>query len=45
VNEKDYQVPFAFNGTIDKLTIELGPPQLAEQDQKQAAAAIAASHE
>ena len=30
VNDKDYQVPFRFNGTIDKLTFNLGPPQLAE---------------
>jgi arylsulfatase A-like enzyme len=41
VNEKDYQVPFAFNGTIDKLTVNLGPPQLTAADQKKAAAAIA----
>jgi hypothetical protein len=41
VNEKDYQVPFAFNGKIDKLTVNLGPPQLTAADQKKAAAAIA----
>ncbi len=41
VNEKDYQVPFAFNGTIDKLTVNLGPPQLTAADQKKAASAIA----
>ena len=29
VNDKDYQVPFAFNGKIDKLTVNLGPMQLA----------------
>ena len=28
VNDKDYQVPFAFNGKIDKLTVKLGPPQI-----------------
>ena len=28
VNDKDYQVPFPFNGTIDKLTVKLGPSQL-----------------
>ena len=27
VNDKDYQVPFAFNGKIDKLTFNLGPTQ------------------
>jgi arylsulfatase A-like enzyme len=41
VNDKDYQVPFAFNGTIDKLTFNLGPMQLAEEDKEKAAKAIA----
>ena len=41
VNEKDYQVPFAFNGKIDKLTVNLEPPKLTLADQKKAAAAIA----
>jgi len=27
VNDKDYQVPFAFNGKINNLTIKLGPMQ------------------
>ena len=25
VNERDYQVPFAFTGTIDKVTVALEP--------------------
>jgi len=41
VNEKDYQVPFAFNGTINKLTFNLGPSQLAQEDKEKAAQAIA----
>jgi arylsulfatase len=43
VNDKDYQVPFAFDGKIDKLTVNLGPMQLTqdEQLQLQRAAAIA----
>src|SRR5664280_2338844 len=41
VNDKDYQVPFPFNGTINKLTFHLGPPQLAEADKERAAKAIA----
>lgn len=41
VNDKDYQVPFAFNGNIDKLSVKLGPPQLMAADHKKAAAAIA----
>jgi arylsulfatase len=28
VEDEDYQPPFAFSGTIDKLTIKLGPTQL-----------------
>jgi arylsulfatase len=34
VDDKDYQVPFRFNGKIAKLTIKLGPEQLAEKDRK-----------
>jgi arylsulfatase A-like enzyme len=44
VNDKDYQVPFAFDGTIHKLTVDLGPMQLTEVEQaKVRAAAIRAS--
>jgi arylsulfatase len=32
VDDKDYQVPFAFTGTLTKLTIKVGPEQLAEVD-------------
>jgi hypothetical protein len=39
VNEKDYQVPFAFSGKIDKLTVKLGPPQILTPEQQKAAAA------
>ncbi|MGR9475968.1 arylsulfatase [Rhizobium leguminosarum] len=28
INGKDYQLPFPFTGTIDKLTVKLGPSQL-----------------
>jgi arylsulfatase len=41
VNDKDYQVPFPFNGTINKVTFNLGPMQLAEEDKEKAAKAIA----
>ena len=34
VNDLDYQVPFPFNGTIEKLTFNLGPTQLTMEDQK-----------
>jgi hypothetical protein len=30
VDDSDYQVPFRFTGTIDKLTVKLGPEQLAK---------------
>jgi arylsulfatase A-like enzyme len=35
VNEKDYQVPFPFNGTIHKLTFNLGPDQLTDRERQQ----------
>jgi len=43
VNDNDYQVPFAFTGTIDKLTFKLGPSQLTAEDNKKAAEAIASA--
>jgi arylsulfatase A-like enzyme len=41
INDKDYQVPFAFTGTIDKLTFNLGPSQLTQEENQKAARAIA----
>ena len=41
VDDKDYQVPFRFTGKLDKLTIKLGPPQLAAADQKVIEEAVA----
>jgi arylsulfatase len=41
VNDQDYQVPFRFNGTINKLTFTLGPIQLAEEDQRKTQEAVA----
>jgi arylsulfatase A-like enzyme len=34
VDDSDYQVPFAFTGTLDKLTFNLGPEQLTDADRK-----------
>jgi hypothetical protein len=34
VDDKDYQVPFRFTGKLAKLTIRVGPEQLAEADRK-----------
>ncbi len=36
-----YEVPFRFNGTIDKLTYNLGPSQMTEQEQQKAAEFLA----
>jgi arylsulfatase A-like enzyme len=33
VNDKDYQVPFAFDGKINNLTVKLGPIQLTAADE------------
>jgi hypothetical protein len=40
VDEKDYQVPFRFNGKIDKLTFDLGPMQLSDEDENKMRDAI-----
>jgi hypothetical protein len=34
VDDHDYQVPFKFTGTIDKLTIKIDRPKLTAEDQK-----------
>jgi len=36
VDDKDYQVPFRFNGKIAKVSIKVGPEQLAEAERKAA---------
>jgi hypothetical protein len=41
VNDKDYQVPFAFDGKIHKFTVDLGPMQLSEVEQARVRAAAA----
>jgi arylsulfatase len=32
VDDQDYQVPFAFNGKLDKLTLVINRPQLTPED-------------
>jgi hypothetical protein len=39
--DESYKLPFKFTGTIDKLTIKLGPSQMTAEDQKAKAEAIA----
>jgi len=34
MHNQDYQIPFAFTGKIDKLTIALDPPKLTPADIK-----------
>ncbi len=43
VDDQDYQVPFAFTGKIDKLTIALDPPKLTADDLKKLEAASRAA--
>ena len=34
VDDQDYQVPFRFQGKLDKVTVKIGPPQLMAADKK-----------
>jgi arylsulfatase len=43
--DDSYQVPFRFNGTIDKLTFKLGPEQLTAQDLAEAEKKLAADRD
>ena len=45
VNDLDYQVPFNFDGTIDKLTIHLGPTKLTENEHRMIMEARAIAHD
>jgi arylsulfatase len=45
VNDQDYQVPFRFDGKIDKLTFNLGPVHLTADDQKTIDHAGAKAHD
>jgi len=45
VNDKDYQVPFRFNGKVNKLTFNLGPVQMAEADRRKMQEAVARAHD
>jgi arylsulfatase len=37
VNDADYQVPFRFNGKINRVTFKPGPPEMTEEQMKAAA--------
>ena len=45
VNDQDYQVPFPFTGTIDKLTFKLGPWQLSEAEMRKMEEMLARGHD
>ena len=45
VNDKDYQVPFRFNGRINKLTLKLGPVRFSELEQRRMREAIAIAND
>ncbi len=34
VNDKDYRIPFRFNGKLNKLTFKVGPMQLTSDEQR-----------
>jgi hypothetical protein len=34
VDDQDYQTPFRFTGTIDKLTVKLGPAELSAAEKE-----------
>ncbi len=39
VDDQDYQVPFAFTGKIDKITLSIDRPKLTPEDEKKLMAA------
>ncbi len=43
--DDSYQLPFRFTGTINKVTVKLGPSQLSAADEKKAAEALARAHD
>jgi arylsulfatase len=45
IDDKDYQVPFAFTGKIGKLTISVEPPVLTDADKKKLTEAFSAAQD
>ena len=43
--DSSYEIPFRFNGKIDRLTFKLGPTQLSAEDEKKVTEAIARAHD
>jgi arylsulfatase len=45
IDDQDYQIPFVFNGKIDKVTISVDPPKLTPDDQKKLSDAYRAAQD
>jgi hypothetical protein len=45
LDDQDYQIPFAFNGKINKVTIEVSPPKLTPEDLERLEAANRAAQD
>ncbi len=45
MNDQDYQVPFRFNGKIDKVTFNLGPTHLTATEEMKVREATARAHD
>ena len=45
MDDQDYQVPFAFTGRIDKLTISVDPPKLTPEDERKLTEAYRAAQD
>ncbi|HEY6372267.1 MAG TPA: hypothetical protein VIX37_16945, partial [Candidatus Sulfotelmatobacter sp.] len=45
IDPQDYQVPFAFTGKLDKITVSVEPPVLTEEDKKKLEAAYRAAQD
>ena len=43
--DNSYELPFKFAGTIDKLTVKLGPSQMSAEDSEDAAKKLAAARD
>ena len=43
--DDSYKLPFAFSGTIDKLTFKLGREQLTVEDQRKMQEVLARAHD
>jgi arylsulfatase len=43
--DSSYEIPFRFNGKINRLTFKLGPTQLSADDQRKVTQAIARAHD